>query len=129
MATGQKRGRSARVIAGAVAVGRGLIVGEAGEDEQIVLDTLERFEDVGQLEVATQSWGSNPPCSRRWECKRRPSAGAARFSFAWPAEPRLGAGAPWLRAVARPTAVPGLLKSGGAEFPRFFHRRWAGDCG
>src|SRR5439155_21450132 len=54
---GEEGRRGPRVIAGAVAVGTALVVGEAGEDEQVFLVRLERFENERQLEVRADGLG------------------------------------------------------------------------
>ena len=54
---GEERGERAGVVAGAVAVGLALSCGQAGEDEQLVLDRGQRLEDGGQLEAGPLGLG------------------------------------------------------------------------
>ena len=51
LAAGEERGHGAGVVAGAVAVGRALSQGQAGQDERSSLNGVERLEGGGQLEV------------------------------------------------------------------------------
>src|SRR5207245_5414246 len=51
LAAGEKRGRGAGVVAGAVAGGAGLVVRETADDLEIVLEWRQRLEDVWNLVI------------------------------------------------------------------------------
>src|SRR5206468_4824996 len=50
LGAGEEGGHGAGVVAATVAVGAGLVGGEAGEDRELVADVLKGLEDVPQLE-------------------------------------------------------------------------------
>src|SRR5207244_761765 len=52
LSASQKRRRSTGVIAGAVAVGPGLVARQAAEYQHIVLHWRERLQDRGQIEIS-----------------------------------------------------------------------------
>src|SRR5262249_2577782 len=57
LAAGEEGGHGAGVVAGAVAVGAGLVAGQPGQDHQLIAERGERFEDVREGEVGALGGG------------------------------------------------------------------------
>src|SRR5439155_8605365 len=54
LAAGQESCRSAGMVAGAVAVRASFVMSQSAQDEQIVFDRRERFEDDRQIEITAE---------------------------------------------------------------------------
>ena len=75
VAAGQEAGHGAGVIAAAVAVGTRRVQGQATQDEDVVLDRLQRLEDRRQIEKCSRAIAaSSRACGRRWGRRGMPCA-------------------------------------------------------
>ena len=80
---GQEAGQRAGMVARPVAEGFRIVLGQAGQDEQIVLERRQRLERRRQCEAGPDlRWASSPADGRRWERRKTPCAGAGDRSLA-----------------------------------------------